>query len=123
LQKLVDIYHQADRLVVLHSCGNVTPLINDLLEIGIDVLDPLQPACNQLGYIRQKTAGRMCLSGGVTTSILQAEDTARTIEDTQQRIDALGADGGYIVGPDNDWNQPSAARSAMLAVVSKDPYN
>lgn len=119
LEKLVDTYHQADRLVALHSCGHITPLINDLLEIGIDVLDPLQPACNELGYIREKTAGRMCLSGGVATSVLQAGDADRTLADTKTRIAELGTGGGYIVGPDHDWNIPSAARSVMLAVVEQ----
>jgi uroporphyrinogen decarboxylase len=117
LQQIVQLYHEADRMVILHSYGNLGPLVDDFLEIGIDVLDPLQPNCNRLDHIRNKTKGRICLCGGVASSVLLADNTARTAADTRQRIHQLGADGGYIVGPDDEWEYPTAASNAMLEQV------
>ena len=119
LQRLVDCYHRAGALVVLHSCGNVTPLVDDFLEVGIDVLDPLQPDCNDLDGIRRKTAGRVCLCGGVQSSILLAGETMRTLADTQRRIEQLGADGSYIIGPDDEQCFPTETRDAMLGAVER----
>ncbi len=119
LRRVVDLYHDAGALVVLHSCGNVTPLVDQFLEVGIDALDPLQPECNQLGRVRQATAGRICLCGGIASTTLLAGDVARTVADTHRRIRQLGADGGYIVGPDDDQVWPDAARDAMLEAVEQ----
>jgi len=58
LEPIVQCYHDAGALVVLHSCGNISPLAARFVEIGIDVLDPLQPSCNQLDEVRAATAGR-----------------------------------------------------------------
>lgn len=117
LKRLVDLYHQAGALVILHSCGNITGLIEDFLKLGIDVLDPLQPSCNRLEDIRRKTQGRICLCGGVESSALLAGDAAETEIRTRERIALLGSEGGYIVGPDDDWIWPDATREAMLRAV------
>lgn len=119
LKRLVDCYHEAGTLVIVHSCGNITPLIDEFLALGIDVLDPLQPDCNRLDVIRRRTTGRMCLCGGVAASALLAEELNRTILDTRERIEHLGAGGGYIVGPDDECDFPERSRDAMLRTVEE----
>jgi uroporphyrinogen decarboxylase len=117
LKRLVDRYHEAGALVILHSCGNVTPLVDEFLELGVDVLDPLQPRCNDLAEVRRKTAGRMCLCGGVEASLLLSDDIERTIVDTREMIGLLGGNGGYIVGPDDEWMFPPGSANAMMKTV------
>lgn len=118
LERVVKRYHDAGAIVILHSCGNITPLVDEFLALGVDVLDPLQPRCNRLDAIRRKTAGRMCLCGGIESSGLLAGDIDRTREETHERIVQLGADGGYIVGPDDEWEFPADTHEAMLAAVA-----
>jgi uroporphyrinogen decarboxylase len=117
LARVVRIYHDAGALVILHSCGNIAPLVDLLLDVGIDVLDPLQPNCNRLAEVRQKTAGRMCLCGGVEASTLLSGDVAATSLRTSEQISRLGMDGGYIVGPDDEWDYPTSTHEAMLKAV------
>ncbi|HOB76338.1 MAG TPA: uroporphyrinogen decarboxylase family protein [Phycisphaerae bacterium] len=117
LKRLVDLYHQAGALVILHSCGNIAALIDDFLELGIDVLDPLQPTCNDLERIRAQTAGRICLCGGVESAALLSGDARRTLAATWQRIEQLAGQGGYIVGPDDEWEFPPETHAAMLNAV------
>ncbi len=119
LKRLVDCYHEAGVIVILHSCGNITALIDDFLSVGIDVLDPLQPNCNKLDLIRERTAGRLCLCGGVESSTLMSGDSAKTLAVTRDRIAQLGAEGGYVVGPDDEWPAPQATHDAMLSAVER----
>lgn len=117
LRKLIEIYHDAGAIVLLHSCGNITQLVDDFLELGIEVLDPLQPTCNDLARIRQRTAGRICLCGGIEAATLLGGDGQRTLTATHERIEQLGEAGGYIVGPDDEWLFPDETRDAMLDAV------
>jgi uroporphyrinogen decarboxylase len=118
LAPVIRLYHDAGALVILHSCGNITPLTDLLLEVGVDVLDPLQPNCNQLALVRHRTAGRMCLCGGVEASTLLSGDVAATALRTHERVAQLGREGGYIVGPDDEWDYPAATHEAMLKAVA-----
>lgn len=117
LERVVQRYREAGVLVILHSCGNITPLIEALVDVGIDVLDPLQPNCNKLEQVRRQTAGRVCLCGGVEASTLLSGDVMGTNLRTHERISQLGKDGGYIVGPDDEWEYPPATHEAMLRAV------
>ncbi|MEP0842525.1 MAG: hypothetical protein HRF43_07415 [Phycisphaerae bacterium] len=117
LRRLLGVYQQAGALVILHSCGNVTALIDDFLELGVNVLDPLQPTCNRLDAIRERTLGRMCLCGGIESATLLSGDSRRTLAATVERIEQLGGQGGYIVGPDDEWVFPEATHQAMLNAV------
>jgi uroporphyrinogen decarboxylase len=119
LERLVNVYRSADLPVILHSKGNITTLVADLVEIGVDVLDPLQPNVNRLDFIREQTAGKMCLCGGIEASVLLSGDTAVTRTETHRRIGELGEQGGYIVGPDDNWDFPMQACDAMLDVVEE----
>ena len=64
----------------------------------------------------------MCLCGGVASSVMLADNAERTREDTHLRIQELGAQGGYIVGPEDDWEYPPLAHQAMLSVVDHYRY-
>jgi len=118
LQQLVACYHEANVLVILHSFGSIETIIEDVLEIGIDVLDPLQPNCNKLDLIRQRTAGRICLCGGIESSLLFSGNVDKTRSETHRRIRELGQQGGYIVGPDDEWDYPASTHAAMLEAVA-----
>jgi uroporphyrinogen decarboxylase len=118
LKALVDLYHGAGAIVILHSCGNIGGLIDELLAVGVDVLDPLQPNCNRLEWIRERTLGRICLCGGLQTSAV-AEDGTKAFAMAQERIRQLGAMGGFIIGPDDDWEIPLASRTGILNAVEQ----
>jgi len=66
--RLIALYKDAGVLVTYHSCGHVMPLLTDFMELGIDVLNPVQARANpDLPLLREITVGRMALWGGVDT--------------------------------------------------------
>jgi len=102
LKKLVDMTHDHGVKFLFHSCGAIRPLIDDLIEIGIDVLDPLQAAADGMEpeTLKREYGDRVCLHGGICTQYLlprAAPDEVR--DEVRRRVDILGAGGGYILAP------------------------
>jgi uroporphyrinogen decarboxylase len=102
LKKLVDLAHSHGVKFMFHSCGAIRPLIEDLIEIGIDILDPLQAAAEGMEPQALKDAygSRICLHGGVCTQYLLPKGTPDEVRaEVRRRVEILGAGGGYILAP------------------------
>jgi uroporphyrinogen decarboxylase len=90
--------------VVFHSCGNVMTIVEDLVEVGIDVLDPLQPGAMDAEELARRFGGRVAFCGAIDLQQLLARGRPQEIGDeVRRRIDLLGRPfgGGYIVSPAN----------------------
>ena len=100
LKKIVEHCHSLGLPYVLHSCGNVLPLVDDLMEIGVDGLESLQPEAMNVYELKEKTAGKMVLIGGMGVQKLLYFGTPDEIKlETARLIDELGKGGGYIISP------------------------
>jgi len=102
LKRLVDMTHGHGVKFMFHSCGAIRPLIEDLIEIGVDILDPLQAAADGMDprAIKDTYGDRICLHGGICTQRLlpcAAPDEIR--EEVRRRVEILGTGGGYILAP------------------------
>ncbi len=86
--------------VAYHSDGNIATIIPDLIEIGLDVLNPIQPACMDPQALNQKYGDQLCFWGSIdeqhTLPFGTPEDVRREV---LSRLDTLGRDGGLILGP------------------------
>lgn len=102
LQRLIDMTHSHGVKFLFHSCGAIRPVIEDLIEIGVDILDPLQAAADGMEPQALKDAygDRLCLHGGICTQYLLPKGTPATVrEEVRRRVEILGAGGGYILAP------------------------
>ncbi len=102
LQRLVDMTHSHGVKFLFHSCGAIRPVIEDLIEIGVDILDPLQAAAQGMEPQALKDAygRRICLHGGICTQYLLPNSTPDQVrQEVRRRIEILGAGGGYILAP------------------------
>ncbi len=85
----------------LHSCGAIEPLIPDLIEAGIDILHPVQPAARGMDHqiLKARYGELLCFWGGVDIQ----KALIGTIRDVQKevntRIRILGSGGGYVLAP------------------------
>ena len=86
--------------VAYHSDGNIAAIIPDLVEIGLDVLNPIQPACMDPALLKQQYGDRLCFWGSIdeqhTLPFGTPEDVRREV---LTRLETLGKDGGLILGP------------------------
>jgi uroporphyrinogen decarboxylase len=88
--------------VMLHSCGSVTTFIPDWIEMGLDILDPIQPFAAGMDpfELKAKFGDRLSFHGGIDAQHVLPEGTPEDVrEHTRRYIQALAPGGGYIVAP------------------------
>ena len=86
--------------VAYHSDGYFYPIINDFIEIGLDVLNPIQPASMEPANLKKEFGDRLCFWGSIDVQHTLPHGTAADVEaEVLQRLRTLGKNGGLIIGP------------------------
>jgi uroporphyrinogen decarboxylase len=84
--------------VFFHTCGMVYPYIGDLIDSGIDILDPIQPCSPEMQpeNLAKEFGGRVCFHGGINIQNLLVRGTPQDVRDAVKRYADCFRDGGYI---------------------------
>ncbi|MBC7327799.1 hypothetical protein H5T87_06755, partial [bacterium] len=101
-----------------HSCGSVREIIPDLIEIGLDVLNPVQPRARGMDpfELKKEFGKHLTLHGGVDEQELLPRGKPEEVKDYVKRlIDEVGKDGGLIVAPCHTL-QPDTPTENVLAL-------
>lgn len=97
----------AGKLINFHSCGCVQEIIEDLIELGVDILNPVQARANDLVRLKEKAFGKLTLQGGIDTQHVLMLGTPEEVEAEVKRVlSILAPGGGYIIGPDQGMPFP-----------------
>lgn len=95
-------YNDAGIPIILHSCGCLTDFIPDLLEIGLRVLEPVQP-CMRLTHLKREFGKDLVFWGGIETQDLLPFGTPEQVKKMARKtIRTLGKGGGHIIGPSQE---------------------
>lgn len=100
IRKLREI--NPDIIIIMHSDGAVAPLLDDMIEIGIDVYNPVQPNVpgSDPEELKQKYGGRINFFGGIDQQRLMPSGDIEELErEMKFRASVLGAGGGYLMAP------------------------
>lgn len=103
-RQLVEPYKKMGLKTRYHTDGAIVPIIGDLIEIGVDLLDPIQPNTPGMApeNLMKLFGGQISFYGGVDTQGLLPYGTARDIEEkVLHLIHVLGEEGGYVVAASN----------------------
>lgn len=86
--------------VMHHSCGNITDLFPDLIDLGVDIIDPIQPEAMNIAFLKREYGKDIILFGGLgAQSTLPCGTPQDVIKEVKETIALLGRGGGYITGP------------------------
>jgi uroporphyrinogen decarboxylase len=100
-QKYFELIHDMTKARLLfHTCGSVYDIIDDLIEIGVDALNPVQVSASKMnpGNLLVKTKHRIALWGGIDThKTLPYGKTEDVQNEVLNRVKELGVDGGYVL--------------------------
>ncbi len=102
-RRAFDEIHRFGKDIIFHSCGNVAGIIPELIELGVDVLDPIQPGPMNLEQVAQQFGGRICFCGGIDDQRLEEYTAEEVRRVARQTMETLGKPFGnaYIVAPAN----------------------
>jgi uroporphyrinogen decarboxylase len=104
--KFVEMLHSKapNAKVFMHCCGSIADIIPDLIEIGIDVLNPIQPLARGMDPAELKSRfGRdICFQGGIDVQSAMLGSIEDVRQEVAFRIAALAPGGGYVLSTANN---------------------
>jgi uroporphyrinogen decarboxylase len=118
LREMCARIHSLGGRAVFHSCGMVRPFIADLISLGVDVLDPIQPVAPEMQpeSLKAEFGDRLSFHGGIDMQHLLPHGTPAEISrEVRRYCEVLGAAGGYILGPTHLF-QPDVPPENIWAV-------
>jgi uroporphyrinogen decarboxylase len=102
MKRMIDLAHQAGAYVFHHSDGAVREILPDLIEAGIDVLNPIQWRCKGMERegLKRDFGGKVIFHGGVDNQYTLAYGTVEEVrQEVIDNLRILGRGGGYILAP------------------------
>lgn len=104
-----------DVLISYHSCGYIEPFIPDLIEVGVDILNPVQPECMDFKDIHEKYGEQLSFSGTIGTQQLMPFGKPEKIKaEVKRNLDIAGNKGGlfccptHVLEPEVPWENIEA---------------
>ncbi len=106
-----------DILVFFHSDGHIQEFIPDLVEIGVDILNPIQPECMDPAEIKEKYGDHLAFWGTIGTQTTlpfgTKEDVRRVVK---ERMKTVGKGGGLLIAPTH-LVEPEVPWENIMALV------
>lgn len=104
--------------VLYHCCGSFHPIIPTLIDMGVDILDPVQTSAREMDLrtLKKRYGSNVCWHGGIDVQQLLPRGTVSAIRDAVREAEELfGHDGGIILGPSHEIT-PDTPIENILAV-------
>ncbi len=102
--------------IAWHTCGSVIPIIPDLIEIGLDILNPLQPLAKDMTpeFLKKEFGKDLIFFGGIDVQELMPNGTPQQIKDeVKRRVEILGKGGGYILAPAHNIQDDTSIENVL----------
>ena len=118
LAEMIAHIHSLGARVLYHTCGAVAPFIPDLIAVGVDVLDPLQPVNGEMlpESLQANFGGQVVFHGGIDMQTLLPRGTPQEVTaEARGYCEVLGANGGYILAPTHLF-QPDVPPENVVAM-------
>jgi uroporphyrinogen decarboxylase len=99
LKEAVDSFHKRGVFVLVRSDGNILPLMDMIVEAGVDGVHSLEPAAGiDIKLVKEKWGDKLCLIGNIdVANLLPYGSVEEVIEEVKRTINAAAPGGGYIL--------------------------
>ncbi len=121
LARTYALVHQAGKYVLHHSCGSIVEIMDDLIEIGVDVLESVQPeAAGMNPYaLKARFGNRITFWGGLGSQALIPFGKPEEIRAEVRRLcEEMGKGGGYILSPAKPLQPETPVENAAAVIES-----
>jgi len=122
-KKIWEVYKENNLSIFHHSCGNIMKIIPDLIEIGLDVLSPIQPEAMDPVELSKKFGKNLTFFGGISTQNTlpfgNPQDVRREIIN---RVKVLGRNNGYIISPSHEVTSDCKTENFLMLLSTLEDY-
>ena len=118
-RRLFRLYKDNGVLIGFHSCDKIEAFVGMFINLGVDILNPVQATANDLDKVRSLTQGRMALQGAVSSATVMDGPPNRIVREVRERIWQLGQNGGYFCSPDQGLPFPDEHREALNNAIAE----
>jgi uroporphyrinogen-III decarboxylase len=123
-QRFVNLAREFGIPVMMHSCGSSSWAYDDFLEMGVSIIDTLQPEAHNMSpaYLKSRFGNRLsfhgCISTGGPVAFGTVEETVRMVRDT---LEVMKPGGGYALSPTHmlQDNSPTANVVALYEAARR----
>ena len=117
------VVHEAGKFVMIHSCGDVDELFDDLIAAGVSCFNPFQPEVMDVYSLLPDYRGRLAFHGGMSTQRILPFGSVSDVQQETRNLIELGSKGGYIFAPAHDveGDVPLENMLAMIELVQQQP--
>jgi len=102
LKRMYGVVREAGKVVIIHSCGDVDELFDELIDAGLNCFNPFQPEVMDVEALLARYHGRLCFLGGMSTQRTLPYGTTDDVKQATRHLLDLGREGGYIFAPAHD---------------------
>lgn len=99
LKKMYGFVKNSGKYLMIHSCGKVDELFDDLIGIGLDCFNPFQPEVMDVHSLIKKYRGKLAFHGGLSTQRTLPYGSPEQVKEATQKLIDTGKDGGLIISP------------------------
>lgn len=99
LRRMYGTVRAAGKFQMIHSCGDVDELFDDLVGLGLNCFNPFQPEVMDVDALIGRYRGRLAFHGGLSTQRTLPYGTVEDVRREARHLLDLGRDGGYIFAP------------------------
>ena len=119
------IHERTDAKILLHCCGAIVPLIEDLISAGVDILNPVQTRAT--GMVPEKLKAmfgdRLIFWGGLDEQYLLPKGTKAEIDAAvKELMKTLGKNGGYVFAPSHNIQEDTPTENIIAMYEAAGKY-
>jgi uroporphyrinogen decarboxylase len=117
IQRFIDLGKRYGVLVMIHSCGSSSWAFDDFVDMGIDVVDTLQPEAKDMApaYLKHRYGDRLSFHGSISTAGPVASGSiADVAENVRETLAVMMPGGGYALAPTHQLQDNSPTENVVM---------
>jgi len=100
MRTMFDLIKRRGKYVCLHSCGDLRDILPELVDMGLDIYNTIQPEIYDLEALKREYGRHLTFYGGISTQQFLPYASPAEVRDLARRVrKIMGRDGGYILAP------------------------